>query len=179
MNFETMSKQRKMILIAAAIGIICMFLPWVSASYYGQRFSANGMRGWGIVVFICFVGAGVLAYMSDQKQNLTRSNWMLTLVAGAVASLIMVIGFLSALDSISYIGFGYYGAMAAALGILFYAYSLRSANDTLQNGFDSLKGSFNNMNNSPTATTPNTTTTTTTTTPISHTPSNDPTRPTV
>ena len=175
MNFETMSKQRKMILIAAAIGVICMFLPWASASYYGQRYSANGMRGWGIVVFICFVGAGLLAFMGDQKQNMPRSNWMLTLVAGAVASLIMVIGFLSGLDAISYISFGYYGAMAAALGIVFYAYSLRSTNDTLQNGFDSLKGSFNNMNNSTAGTT--STTTTTTTTPVSHTPSNDPTRP--
>ena len=32
MNFQTMNKQRKFVLIAAAVGVISMFLPWVSVS---------------------------------------------------------------------------------------------------------------------------------------------------
>ncbi len=35
MNFQTMNKQRKFILIAAAVGIIAMFLPWVKISFFG------------------------------------------------------------------------------------------------------------------------------------------------
>ena len=30
MNFQTMNKQRKFVLIAAAVGVISMFLPWIS-----------------------------------------------------------------------------------------------------------------------------------------------------
>ena len=51
MNFQTMSKQRKFVLIASAIGIISMFLPWFS--FFGFRIS--GMHGVGILVFLCFV----------------------------------------------------------------------------------------------------------------------------
>ena len=32
MNFQTLNKQRKMILIAAAIGLIAVFLPWIKMS---------------------------------------------------------------------------------------------------------------------------------------------------
>ena len=161
-----------MVLIAAAVGIISMFLPWVSIFGY----SVNGMSDWGILVFLCFVTAGVLAYTGDQTKNLARTNWMIVLIAGAVASLIMVIGFLRALDVLRAVGIGFYLAMAAAIGIVAFTFMNRSAEDNLQNGFDSLKSSFNNkVNTTPTGTT----TTTTSTTNVSHTPANDPTRPTV
>lgn len=35
MNFQTMNKQRKFVLIPAAAGIISMFLPWVRISVFG------------------------------------------------------------------------------------------------------------------------------------------------
>lgn len=72
-----------MILIAAAIGAISMFLPWVSV---GQLGSVNGMHGGGILVFICFIAAGFLAFNGDQTTNLNKMSWMLTLVAGGLAS---------------------------------------------------------------------------------------------
>ena len=78
MNFETMSKQRKMILIAAAVGIISIFLPWTSFA----GFTANGFRGGGIIVFICFLAAGFLSYTGDQSANLNKMNWMLRWNAG-------------------------------------------------------------------------------------------------
>ena len=37
MNFQTMNKQRKFVLIAAAIGVISMFLPWISISILAIR----------------------------------------------------------------------------------------------------------------------------------------------
>ena len=170
MNFETMSKQRKMILIAAAVGVIAMFLPWTSFA----GFTASGMRGGGIIVFICFLGAGFLSFTGDQTTNLNRMNWMLTLIAGGIALLITIINYFDAPKAL--VGYGLYLALAAAIGILAFAYLNRSATDTFQSGFETLKEGFNSkMNNPQTGTT---TTTTPTTTNVTHT-TNDPTRPTV
>lgn len=145
MNFETMSKQRKMVLIAAAVGVISMFLPWVSVSGY----SVNGMHGWGVLVFICLLAAGFLAFTGNQTANLDRTAWMAVLIAGGIASLIMVINFLRSLDGLGYVSIGFYGALAASIGVLAFAFMHRSATDTLQGGFDSLKGEINRKINTP------------------------------
>ena len=170
MNFETMSKQRKMILIAAAVGVISMFLPWVSILGY----SASGMHGAGILVFLCFLAAGFLSFTGDQTTNLNRMNWMLTLVAGGIALLIMVINFFDGLSAIGLYGIGFWGALIASICIVAFTYMYRSTTDSLQTGFDTLKNSFNNTSS------PQTGTTTTTSTPnVTHTPTNDPPRPNV
>jgi peptidoglycan/LPS O-acetylase OafA/YrhL len=172
MNFQTMSKQRKMILIAAAVGVIAMFLPWWSVSILGfSTGSVNGLHGWGIFVFLCFLGGGALAVMGNQTQNLSRTNWMLAVIAGGLASLIMAINFLSWLDGLSFLSFGFYLALAAAVAMLIFAYQNRSAGDTVQNGWDALKSGFGN-------TAGNTTTTNTPNTKIIN-PTNDPTKPVV
>jgi peptidoglycan/LPS O-acetylase OafA/YrhL len=139
MNFQTMSKQRKMILIAAAVGVIAMFLPWWSVGIFG---SVNGLHGEGILIFLCFLAAGALAAMGDQTKNLDRTNWMLTLIAGGVASLILVIRFLSWLEILGAISIGFYLALAASFAIVVFAYAQRTAGETLQGGFDSLKNKF-------------------------------------
>jgi peptidoglycan/LPS O-acetylase OafA/YrhL len=176
MNFETMSKQRKMILIAAAVGIISMFLPW-----WSFIITVNGMQTtWGVIVFLCFVAAGVVAFMGDQTKNLNQTNWMVALIAGGLAALVMVINFLSNLDLLSLLSFGFYGALIASVAMVAATYLFRSATDNLQTGFDSLKSNLNSkMNSGQTTNTTTDTTTTPTTTTISHTPTNDPTRPTV
>jgi len=179
MNFETMSNQRKMVLIAAAVGIICMFLPWISISIpiLGQTASSNGMRGWGIVVFACFVIAGFLAFSGDQSTNLNRTNWMAVLIAGGIASLIMIINFIKSMDVLSVVGFGFYGALVASIGVVAFAFMHRSASDSLQGGFDSLKGEINRKMNSTNS--GSTTTTTGSATTVTHTPTDEPTRPIV
>lgn len=170
-----MSKQRKMMLIAAAVGIVSMFLPWVSISFgpFGGG-SVNGMHGSGIVVFLCFVAAGVLAYMGSQTANLNQTNWMLALIAGGTATLIMVINFFDASGS-GLLSIGFYGALIAAIALVAFAFLYRSATDNLQSGFDSLKSNFTAKMDE--ARTGNATATPTTT--VSHTPTDDPTRPTV
>ena len=142
MNFQTMNKQRKFILIAAAVGVIATFLPWVSVSFgYGiGGYSVNGFNGIGILVFLCLVGAGVLAFMGDQTKTLDKTFWMITLIAGGIASLIMVINFLRALSAISYLGIGFYLTTLASLGVLAAAFMFRAPGDSIKGGFDSLKG---------------------------------------
>lgn len=139
MNFQTMNKQRKFILIAAALGAIAMFLPWVSFSAFGFSSSVNGMHGVGILVFLCFIGAGVVAFLGDQTKSLDKTFWFVALACGGIATLIMVINFLRALDNISYISIGYYLATAAAIAVLASAYMFRSPGDSIKGGFDSLK----------------------------------------
>jgi peptidoglycan/LPS O-acetylase OafA/YrhL len=168
MNFETMSKQRKMMLIAAAIGVVAMFLPW-----WSFIISINGMHGWGVLVFLCFVTTGAIAFMGDQTTNLTQTNWMFALIASGVAALIMSIMFLSNLDFMSLLSFGFYIALAASICLLVFTYTNRSSTDSVQSGFDNLKRSFDNKSTTLHSGS------TTTTTNVSHTPTNDPTRPSV
>ena len=138
MNFQTMSKQRKFILIAAAIGIIAMFLPWIDAFVI----KANGMHGKGIIVFLCFAAAGVMAYMGDQTKNLDKTPWFITLICGAIATLMMIL-FYSDASSNSIVGsllaYGFYIAAIASIGLLAVTYLFRSAGDSIKGGLDKLK----------------------------------------
>ena len=86
MNFQTMSKQRKFILIASAVGVISMFLPWVKISLFGFSSSVNGMRDAGIFIFLCFVACGVISFLGNQTTNLDRTMWMVTLIVGGIGS---------------------------------------------------------------------------------------------
>ena len=162
-----------MMLIAAAVGIISLFLPWVSILGY----SVSGMHSWGVLVFLCFIVAGAIAFMGDQTTNLNQTNWMIALIASGLAALIMVINFLTNLDAMRFLGIGFYGSLIASVALVAMTFMHRSASDSLQGGFDSLKSSLNSKMNSPQ--TGHTSTTTPTTTNVSHTPTNDPSRPTV
>lgn len=142
MNFQTMSKQRKFVLISAAAGFISMFLPWISVSVLGYSQSVNGMHDKGILVFLCFVGSGVIAYMGDQTKNLDKTIWTVTLVAGALALLLIIWFYSQATNSImgsSMVGFGLYIAALAAIGVLASAYMFRSPTDNIKDGFNSIK----------------------------------------
>jgi peptidoglycan/LPS O-acetylase OafA/YrhL len=169
MNFQTMSKQRKFILIAAAIGVIATFLPWWSFSTLGFGYSVNGFHGLGVLAFLCFVGAGVMAYMDDQTTTLGKTKWMATLIAGAVAALIILYYIIETSSVFSSLSLGIYLAALAAAGIVISAFLFKAASDNLRDGFGSLKGDLENrMKNNQT----NTTTTTNTTRPPSDTPGN-------
>ncbi len=145
MNFQTMSKQRKFVLISAAAGFISMFLPWVSLSIFGYSQSVNGMHDKGILVFLCFVTVGIIALLGDQIKNLDTTPWIATLIAGAIALLLVVWFYSQAANSIlgsSGVGFGLYIAGLSSIGILLSAYFYRSATDNLKDGFKSVKKDF-------------------------------------
>ena len=150
-NFQAMSKQRKFVLVATAVGIISMFLPWISFSislfgYSQNTQSYNGMRGIGILVFLCFIVSGAIAYLGDQVKNLDRTMWGIVLAAGALA-LLCIIGFYFNKSSASgmasiHAGSGLYIAVIAAIGILGSAYLFRSPTDNIKDSFDSIKKNF-------------------------------------
>ena len=149
MNFQTMTKQRKFILIAAAIGIISMFLPWINFGFLG---SINGMHGEGIIVFLGLAVAGVLAFMGDQTKNIEKSLWMGTLIAGGISALLMVYYFIRMLSNggLSVLGFGFWLALLASIGVVLAAYMFRTPGDNFKDGFDSLKKDIGTKMNSTT-----------------------------
>src|SRR5450631_3516340 len=91
MDFATLNKQRKFILIAALAGLISIFLPWVSVSAGFISMSVNGFHSYGIMAFLAFICTGVVAFMGDQSKSLDKSMWMVELIAGAVALLFTVL----------------------------------------------------------------------------------------
>jgi ABC-type uncharacterized transport system permease subunit len=149
MNFQTLNKQRKFILIAAAVGVIAMFLPWVSFSAFGFSSSVNGMHGEGFLVFLAFAGAGVVAFLGDQTKSLEKTFWFIALACGALASLIMIIDLLRALSVLSAFSIGFYLAILAAIGVLAAAYMFRSPGDSIKGGFDSLKNDIEKKTDNP------------------------------
>ena len=146
MNFQTMNKQRKFVLIAAAAGLISMFLPWIRVSVFGLTQSVNGLHGTGVLVFLCFAACGIIAYLGDQSKNLEKTMWMITLICGALATLIVVWNIINASGSIysAYLSFGIYLAALAAIGILASAFLFRSPTDNIRDSFESLKNNLGN-----------------------------------
>lgn len=151
MNFQTMNKQRKLVLVAAAVGIISMFLPWISISLFGYTQNENGMHGIGVLIFICFLASAGLAYLGDQTKNLDRSSWGIVLAAGAIALISTISFYFKASDSImgnSLVGFGLYIGGLASIGVLAAAYIFRSPDDSLKDTFDSVKKNIESKMNS-------------------------------
>jgi len=148
-----MSKQRKFVLIASITGVIATFLPWWSFATFGYAYSVNGFHGMGILAFLCFVAAGIIAYMDDQTANLGKTKWMATLIAGAIALLIILYYIMGSSSVYNSLGFGIYLAVLAALGIVLSAFLFRSPSDNIKDGFDSLKNDISNRMKSDTHTT--------------------------
>lgn len=168
MNFQTMSKQRKFVLISAVVGFISMLLPWVSTSMFSYSQSLNGiMHDKRIIVFLCFVASGVVAYLGDQTKNLGKNMWAITLAIGALALLIIIWFYFQATINFtgsSLVGFGLYIGAIAAIGILASAYIFRSPTDNIKDSFNSIKkdiGSRMSSTGSAASSTPPTSTTTT------------------
>lgn len=142
MNFQTMSKQRKFVLISAAAGFISMFFPWVSIPLFGFNQSVNGLHDKGILVFLCFLASGVIAYVGDQTKNLAKNMWAITLAAGTLALLITIWFYFQATSYFmgsSLVGFGVYIAALAAIGIIASAWFFKSPADNIKDSFNSIR----------------------------------------
>lgn len=149
MNFQAMSKQRKFLLITAAAGIISIFLPWHTAGGIFEGISVNGFHGLGVLVFFLFAGAGVLAIIGDQTKPLDKTLWLITLAAGAIALLCVIVRVSGAGDAFGILkpGIGLWISLAASIGIVAFAWLYKNPGDTLQNAFENLKGNISSASN--------------------------------
>lgn len=91
MNFQTINRQRKLIIISAVIGAISVFLPWTSISIFGSTESRNGFHGLGILVFTLFLSEGIITSIGNKVQPLEKNHWFLVIVSGAIGLLSVVI----------------------------------------------------------------------------------------
>lgn len=157
MNFQTMSKQRKLLLISALAGIVSIFLPWHTAGGLFEGFNINGFHGIGVLVFFLFAAVGALAIIGDQAKPLDKTLWLITLAAGAIALLSIVSRLAGASEPFGILqpGIGLWISLAASLGIVAFAWMFKNPGDTLQNAFEGLKKNIAS-NNSTTPRPPST-----------------------
>ena len=153
MNFQTVNRQRKFILLASAAGLIAMFLPWITVSAgtifggpdeHSMSISQNGMHGSGIIVFLFYICAAALSLLGDQTRTLDKAAWLGTIAAGGIAVIFTIIlltdtptgsmGFAK-----SSIGFGAWISALATIAVLASAWLLRTPGYTLKDSFDQVK----------------------------------------
>jgi hypothetical protein len=151
MNFSAMSKQRKLLLIAAIAGVISIFLPWHQVGGFSEGFSINGFHGVGVLVFFLFAAVGVFAIVGDQTKPLDKTFWLITLAAGVIALLSIVARLSGASDAFGILspGIGLWIALAVSIGIVAFAWMYKTPGHNLQDAFDGLKKNISASTNSP------------------------------
>lgn len=100
-------------LVAAAIGIIATFLPWVSAQAYGIVVTARGTDGDGWISLILFAIIAVIALISIKKEFSTGIKIAITILG--LLALFVVISKFSALSKDLTLGIGVYLALIASI----------------------------------------------------------------
>lgn len=153
MNFQTLNKQRKFILIAALVGIISVFLPWFSAGAFGFSVHVSGFHGWGILAFLCYAAAIVIALLGTQLNPLDKTMWFAAMICGAVALLAIIITILSSQTSdfgfvSANLGIGIWISLIAAIGIIIFSWLFKNPAHNLKEGFESLKHSVSEATSS-------------------------------
>jgi hypothetical protein len=91
-------QQRLYSLIEAALALIALFLPWISASAtgFGVTRSANGMTSWGLISLIGVIGVIVACLMGDKMKPFDEQGKKIALagfgliVLGAIAYFIRI-----------------------------------------------------------------------------------------
>jgi hypothetical protein len=157
MNFQTMNKQRKWTLIAAAAGIISIMLPFatVSANFLGieSSQSTNGFHGYGIGVLLGYLAAIVLSLNGKQDEPMQKSQWLMVLAAGFIALLFTVISMSIASKSVdgglglvdAHIGIGAWISLVASVILLVSNWINRQPEHEIKSSFDELKKNFSGL----------------------------------
>lgn len=155
MNNSNLNQQRLFILIAASLGILSVFLPWSSTSV-GSNFmeigelgsqSTNGFSStWGMLTFLVFAVSIVISITGNKTELLERKLWSIVIAAGGAALLFTVIAMFNkpsikhpVMDISTSIGTGAWISLIASAGIIASAWYFKKPEDSLADGFESLK----------------------------------------
>lgn len=162
MNIETLHKQRKYVLIAAGVGIISLFMPWVKISLFGVSGSVNAMNGSsGYFLLALFAVSGIMAYKGNQTLNIDKKSWIVVIICSVIATLWLLLIWIGASNSITgtSLATGFYLSLLSAIAIALAAFRFRSPADNIKDGFNSLKDDIGNRMQNNSGTTNSTTTT--------------------
>lgn len=127
MEQMNLHKQKLYAVIIAAIGLISVFLPWWKVSFgfggFGGGYSINGLRDLGIIVFLAFIGAGVVTFvMGDKTKAYEGQVKMIVAACFAAAALFAIIQFLR---QSKFTSFGLYLAILAGIAGAVLVYVLK------------------------------------------------------
>ena len=139
-----MSKQRRFILMASAIGIISLFLPWIVINAGKMNQYANGFHGRGIIVFIAFVVTGMICLSGYRQKTPGKATWFIV-ATGILALVFTIISSLSNNRSgglNAKTGFGVWVSLFAAIAVIASGLFLRNGNADLKTGFDGFRRSI-------------------------------------
>lgn len=153
-----MHKQRLAVVIAAGLGVISTFLPWMKGSinFFGQSstvsYSGIGTL-MGILVFLACGGAIALSFIGDREKAIDADKVKFVAIAGAVAflcALLFLVGNIGDTGGVSgfggvSLGFGLYIAMLAGLAVLAVPFVVKDSGEISMPSKDSIKDEFNNM----------------------------------
>lgn len=156
MNNSNLNQQRLFIIIAASLGILSVFLPWseinigktmgIDMGGFGGQ-SANGFSSlWGMLTFLCFAACIVISVIGNKTELLERKPWSLIIASGGAAFLFTVISILlkpnvnhPVMNIESSVGMGVWMSLIAAAGIVGVSWHFKKPEDSLADGFDTLK----------------------------------------
>jgi hypothetical protein len=157
MDFNTLHKQRKFIMIAALIGIVGTFFKWFSFSnpFGGGSAGPTGTDfGAGIVTLIALAASGVLAFLGDQKNYLSKNSWLIVLGAAGLASVLCLIKLISKPSGFAMvggsIGIGLILSIVGSVGVVASAFLFKNPKDDLKQSLSDMKKQVENkIDNDP------------------------------
>ena len=126
-----MNRQRSLIFVFAVIGIVSILLPRFSANTFGFTVHVNAFHSWGILTFVCFVAAALVALFGKKNVALNRPIWLMALLFGALALLstimFMASGTSTGPDFVSpQFGIGIWIAFIVAGAVILFAWIYRN-----------------------------------------------------
>jgi len=137
-----MHKQRLAVIIAAGLGIIGTFLPWVSISLgmFGSVSVSGIQAGWqGILVFLLFAGAGVFAFLGDDRNKPIDSAFVkFVAIAGGVSFLIILLNVIQAIGT-GALGMGIWLDLIMSLAIIAAPFVIKDSGEFSMPTKDSIK----------------------------------------
>jgi hypothetical protein len=140
MDFNSLHKQRKVVLIAAAVGLIMMLL--------GIRY---GLGGQGFLYLLAFGAAGYMAYAGNQTKPMSKNSWLITLACGGIVILLFLIDILRfGTIMFQYAGFEFWLTLLAAVAVVAGAYLFRDPSQDLKQSLSDMKKQVENkLDNDP------------------------------
>ena len=128
-----MHKQRLAIVVCALIGIIAVFLPWVSISMFGESMSLNLLNeAWegfaavaGFISIALFAVAAVVAVLKEKSGPILSPNHLAAAGCGLLAVVVGLVAMLSQEGAMSFAGMGFYLSMLAGVGIAVITFVLK------------------------------------------------------
>ena len=143
-----MHKQRLAVMIAAGLGVIGVFMPWVvseSITIFGSTIpgvSYNGMDLNGWIPLLLAVAAGVFAFLGDDREKAIDANFV-KIVAGTGAGIVLFMLYIWIMGR--GLSIGVYLTLLAGLAILAVPFVIKDSGEFEMPTKDSIKDEFNEM----------------------------------